>query len=348
MGYHHFTILFVIIFAVLFLKIQMVVTGQEKRTETYMQAEQSFYTAADMAGEALCRYGTSGIITDKDAAYNNFLYYMYATLGIMDQPAAREEFLRYIPMFAVLDEEGYYIRFTDEYEKADGFCYTTGNWTECMPYCYSDDDFIYWFTLDDTVYLYDKTGVLEDSGRLYHVTLDELLTSSRFDTLRNLRPESFLFDEQLFLKVKQTAIVTSVQDAMRYYVNHHNSVVGKYGITFEFALPVMDNSVWSRSIEHPGVLIMIQGYPLDAANEIYYSCYTFVGAQLYKRIPYFLTEKDWYVLYHRSDCSLLNTADETVIWYPYYSVEECVKKGAYACEQCIPDGMHPPDTVYCQ
>lgn len=346
MSYHHFTILFVIIFAVFFLKMQVVVSKYEQSVENYAKMERSFYAAADVAGEALCQFGTSGIIMDKRAAYDSFLASLYASLDIMDKPAQREELAKYIPMFAVLDVEGFYIFFEDEYEKADGFHSITRNWTERMPYSYCDEDFAYNFSLDGMVTIYDKQGLIDGTIRLYQSTQKELREDCAYETLRALRPNSFLFDAASFKKVKQTAVITSVQNAMRYYINNYNRIADAYEITYEFSLPVIDNSVWFRSIEHPGVFIMIQGYPLDISKNLVFNQYAFVGAQIYKKEPYYLTEQGWHLTYHREGCEQLSRAGEEVFRYPYDSVEDCVKKGAYACKICVPDEIHPPESLY--
>ena len=147
MDYHHFTILFVIIFSTFVLRTSVVVSRYEQTADNYTAVQRSFYAAADEAGDAFCRYGEAGIVTDKSAAYESFLYSMYASLGIMDNPIKREEFLNCIPMFAVLENDGFSINFEDEYKGEDGYHYTTRNWTERMPYSYADEDFIYCFAL---------------------------------------------------------------------------------------------------------------------------------------------------------------------------------------------------------
>jgi len=346
MNYHHFTILFVIIFSVFALRTAVVVSRYEQTADNYTEVQRSFYAAADEAGEALCRYSGSGIITDKSAAYENFLYSMYASLGIMDNPAKREEFLKYIPMFAVLADDGFYIYFEDEYEGEDGFHYATRNWTESMPYSYADEDFVYRFTLDGDVALYDKNGLVNGTVRVFQTSFQELAGDPQFSTLRALRPDSFLLDEEKYNIVKQTAVIENVTKAMRYYINRHNRIAKDYGISYDFALPVIDNATWTRSIEHPGVLIMIQGYPVNATQGIFYNQYAFVGAQIYKQEPYYLTDWGWHPTYHRKGCEKLKFADEEVFLHPYFEVEECARLGAYACRECIPNGMYPPETIY--
>ena len=346
MDYHHFTILFVVVFLAFSLRATVVVARYEQTADNYTQTERSFYAAADAAGEALCQYGGSGVISDKGAAYEAFIDSMYASLGIMDDPAKREEFLNYIPMFAVLEEDGFYIYFTDEYEKSDGYHYVTKNWSECVPYCYSDNDFVYRFTLSGMVTIFDRNGLIDGTKRLYQATQDELLNDAQYNKLRLLRPNSFLLDEEDFTTIKQTAVITSIQDAMRYYINNHNRVANEYGIAYDFALPIIDNSTWARSIEHPGVLVMIQGYPINATQRIFYNQYAFVGAQIYKQEPYYVTEWGWHPTYHRAGCRALDFAEEEVFLNPYAEVEDCVKKGAFACEECIPDGIYAPETIY--
>lgn len=346
MRYHHFTILFVIVFAVFSLRMSLAVSGYEKTADSYAGIERSFYAAADAAGEALCRYGGSDIITDKGAAYDTFLQSMYASLGILDNPAKREEFLNYIPMFGVLTNEGFYVYMEDEYEKTDGYHYTTRNWSECVPYSYSDEDFVYRFHLDGTVTMLDKNGLIGGSVRLYRASQQELTEDTRYATLKAQRPDSFLFDKEAFENIKQTAVTKNVTDAMRYFVNNHNRIAKSRGIAYDFAIPVVDNATWGRSVEQPGVLVMVQGYPLDVTGELYFNRYAFVGAQLYKQEPYYLTEWGWHPTYHRRHCEKLRYADDEVFLHPFYSVEACVKKGAYACKECIPDGVLPPENIY--
>ena len=346
MRYHHFTILFVIIFAVFSLRMSMSVSGYEKAADSYAKIERSFYAAADAAGEALCRYGISEIITDRGAAYDAFFNSMYASLGIMDNPAKKEEFLNYIPLFAVIENEGFYVYLEDEYMQPDGYLYGTENWSECMPYSHSDEDFVYRFTLDGDITMLDRNGLIDGTVRLYSTTQEELLEDPLYITLKTLRPNSFLFDAEKFLLVKQTAVTKTITDAMRYFVNSHNRVAQQRGIRYDFAVPVIDNATWNRSIEQPGVLVMIQGYPLDATAGIFFNRYAFVGSQLYKQEPYYITPWGWHPTYHRRSCEKLLYAEEDVHTHPYYSVEECVEKGAYACEECIPDGVCPPKTIY--
>lgn len=346
MHYHHYTIMFVIIFMVFAMRMQVVVLRYEQTADNYTQIERSFFAAADMAGEVLCRYGASGIITDKSAALESFLSSMYTSLGILDNPAERERFLNYIPMFAALANDGFYIYFEDEYEKEDGYHYVTRNWSECMPYSYSDKDFVYRFTLDGLVTIFDKNGIIDGTVRLYQATQEELTGEPEYAMLRSLRPNSFLFEPVSFNKVKLTAVITKIQDAMRYHVNNHNRIAKEIGIAYDFALPVIDNSIWARSIEHPGVLVMIQGYPVDAAGGMYYNQYAFVGAQIYKSEPYYITPWGWHPTYHRRSCDTLDCAGSSILLHPFYSVEECVKQGAYACEKCVPGGALPPNIIY--
>lgn len=321
-------------------------SGYEKAADAYALIERSFYAAADAAGEALCRYGGSEIITDKAVAYDTFVQSMYAALGILDSPAKREEFLSYIPLFGVLTNEGFYVYMEDEYVRADGYRYMTKNWSECMPYSFYDEDFVYRFALDGTVTILDRNGLIDGTVRLYKANQFELANDSLYITLRSLRPDSFLFDAEKYLLVKQTAVTETVTDAIRYFVNNHNRIAKAKGITYDFAIPVIDNAAWSRGIEQPGVLVMIQGYPVDVAGQLFFNCYAFVGSQLYKQEPYYLTAWGWHPTYHRRNCEKLSYADEEVFLHPFYSIEECVEQGAYACEECIPDGVYPPETIY--
>ena len=346
MNYHHFTILFVIMLVAFGFGAQVRVSGYRAAADNYDKVERAFHEASDHAGEALCGYGASAIITNRQAAYDVFMDSMCASLGILDDPSAREELKNYVPMFAVLEDEGFSIYFEDEYKRPDGYNYGTRTWTDYMPYAYADEDFVYRFTLSGYVTIWDEKGLINGTARIYNASPEELQEDELYEKLRKIRPGSFLFTKDKFCLVKQTAVIESVTEQMRYYVNAHNQKARAYGIGYDFAMPVIDNSAWERSIEHPGVLVMIQGYPIDVAGQIVYNQYAFVGAQLYKKEPYYLTKRNWHPTYHRRHCSMLALEGEEVLLKPVYSVEECVKRGAYACTECIPDGVYPPERIY--
>ena len=347
MNYHHFTILFVIILVAFGLGAQISVSGYRAAADNYDKVERAFHEAVDKAGEALCRYGHGVVTTDKESAHRAFFDSLSASLGILDNPEAREELKNYIPMFAVLEEEGFSIYFEDEYMKPDGYTYGTRTWTDSMPYSHSDTDFVYRFTLSGEVTIWDRNGLINGTPRMYNATFNELKEDALYAKLRRVRPDSFLFHREKFGIVKQTAVIESVTEQMRYYVNAHNEKAREVGIAYNFALPIFDNSLRSRSIDHPGVLVMIQGYPVDVAKHVVYNQYAFVGAQIYRQEPYYLSnEWGWHPVYHRRGCDVLSLVGEETFLDPIYSVEECVKRGAYACTECIPDGVYPPETIY--
>jgi hypothetical protein len=129
---------------------------------------------------------------------------------------------------------------------------------------------------------------------------------------------------------------------MNEYCNQYNTIAKQYGITYHFGMPIIDNSEWSRSIDNPSIIVLFQGYPFGNGADNTYNRFAITGARINKKNRYYLEQKDWYYLYHKEDCIKLKGEGLFLLSEPYYSIQECVKKGAYACPVCNPAGVKAP------
>lgn len=346
MKLYHFAILFLLIAFTLFVTADIKANQLSVISEDIEKLDEAFQKATDDGVKDLVEVsGMDHLIINKEKSVNDFLTSMYAALGITDNRDKQELLKRYIPVIGVTCEDGYYMYYTDEYVGSDGYYTITKRWSEKQPYYYEDEDFIYRFNLNDMVTLYDKHGLLDSTKQQLIFTLNykELSSSSVYEEFRQKRPDSFLLNDETFYLVRREHIVHVLEQSLEYAINNHNSIAKQMGISYIFTMPVIDESEWVRSIDDPCLMVLFQGYPIR--DQIHtYNRMVIAGAKVSKKDVYYLEQKDWYFLYHKSDCSEINSSGLVYLDEPHDTVLECVEKGAFACKLCLEGkGVFPPN-----
>jgi len=286
-------------------------------------------------------------VVDKDKAANNFFSSMYASLGILSDPVAQEKFRAYVPVIAVTEEDGYYLMYNEEYVGTDGYTYISIRWTEKLPYSYEDDFFIYRFTMDTDMVLYDKNHLLNAGSKIraFKVSASDIRTGDDYAALRvKLKSKNFLLNEENFNLVRRQAIINCMEKDLPWYISKHNKIAEHYGITYQFALPVADTSEWNKTIVGPGIIVIFQGMPLTEGYSKVYNRMNFAGSNVTKDMVYYIEQKKWYNIYHKAGCPKLE-GNPNVLDEPRYSVEEAASIGAYACSICDPAGIFAPGNM---
>ncbi len=320
-----------------------VMTDNKNDMDFYMN--QAMDTAIDALLQVDATTGTE--IMDKEKAADSFFSSMYSSLGILSDPVAQQKFRAYVPVIAVTTEDGYYLMYNDEFVGTDGYSYLSTRWTEKMPYSYEDNDFIYRFTMDTDMILYDKNNILDATGlvKMFDVNAVDIRTLGEYASLRSkISSDSFLLDDEDFSLVRQQAIISHMEEDLSWYISRHNDIAEHFGITYQFTLPVADTSEWAKTIEGPGIIVIFQGMPLIEDASRIYNRMAFSGSGVRKDIVYYVEQHEWYYLYHMAGCPLLE-GNMNVREEHYYTVEECSRLGAFGCEICDPVGVHAPDYV---
>lgn len=323
------------------------------KTNNYLAAakekeniNQSFTQAVNNATKNLVEVdGVDNLTVNRKRAVNDFFMSLYANLDITNNPDKQDLIKRYVPVIAVTYEDGYYLYYSDEYKRSDNYTYISKRWSEKIPYYYEDEDFIYGFTLTDQLTIYDKNGLLDITGeqKVFTLNYHELSTADDYSYFRSQRPESFLLNDESYYLIRKGCITNNIEKSMTYYCNKHNQIAQQFGITYNFAMPVIDNSEWSRSIDNPSIIVVFQGYPYGNEVGDTYNRFAIAGAQINKNKVYYLEQKDWYYIYHRADCTKLKRDGIIFTDEPYYTIYDVVKKGAYACKLCKPEDIHAPN-----
>lgn len=346
MKLYHFGILFVVIAIALFTISDIKTSNYVAASENREKIDKNFSKAIGNAADNLVQVdGIDSLKINKDRAVRRFFQSLYASMNVLDDKDMQKKLQNYVPVIAETCEDGYYIYYSDEYKKSNGYTYVGKRWSEKMPFYYEDDDFVYSFTLSDQLTIYDKNGLLDPSKEQTVFTLDyhELADSDEYAHFRAKRPDSFLLNDDRFYLVRKKCIIDCLEKSMSYYCNQHNNIAKQYGITYKFAMPVTNASQWSRSIDNTSFIVLFQGYPLKNGLDTTYNRFVIAGSEIKKDIVYYLEQKDWYYLYHKAGCPELKKDGIVMLDTPYYLVYDCVKQGAYACPYCCPAGLHAPD-----
>lgn len=327
----HFSILFVILLAVIFLSKQTKIEELNNSTNQKNNLDTALENAVDAGTMYLLK--EDGRTLDKEKAEEQYFYTLAACLGILDQPTQMELLKLYTPVLCVTTEKGFYLSYNDEYER-DGGMAISKRWSERIPYSYEDETFIYNFTMGDQITIYDKNQILPGGKRVYEMDYHEFQTEAAYENFRYYHPNSIVLNDEQFLLTKRQAIIQKIEEFLAIYTNRNNYIAEHFGITYTFALPVIDDSEILRSIEDISLIVIFQGVPYSNGRDIYNS-FAVAGAELQEKETFYVMPKDWYFVYHRVTCPQYTVGEEIGVCH---GAEECAVAGAYACEICCPEG----------
>lgn len=348
MKLYHFVMLYIIVGVVLIISLDIKAKEYTLIVQDRERIDRAFDVAVDDAANSLIQADSSrGLILNKEDAKEQFYNSLYSSLGYMVAKDKQYEIQGYVPVILITSDDGYYINYSDKYTGPDGFTYYSKRWSEKFPYYYEDENFVYGFTLGDTLTMYDKNNIIDVTGakKVHYMNYHELQTSDTYSNFRLKCSNHFALNDETYLLVRKQAIIKNLEESMAYYITYHNNIAQYYGISYQFLIPVIDNSEMARSIDNPSIVVIFQGYPYGNGLELY-NRVTISGAKLSKNKVYYLEQKSWYYLYHLEDCNELKKANIVVdLTNPYYDEKDCIKKGAYACESCIIGGATVPDYI---
>lgn len=233
---------------------------------------------------------------DKELALNIFLRTMYINMDIEDDPIAQSVLQWYIPAIVVMDYDGYYIYTMGEYKDGAGTTIQKPMWTTKKPYSYSDrnGNSIH-FTLDQVVEAFDS-----NSGKWLQGRQEEIKNSTTIPLLQ---------DNQLFEQVRRTAIVNTIQDDLSVYIQLHNDIATRNGISYLFTLPTISQEEWNNTVNDIGMMAFVQGIPV---GDQFYNNYALGGGRLVKvpDIHAGIEPRTGIKYYYRGSCTFPIQSDE--------------------------------------
>ncbi len=342
----HLSILFVIIMIIVIISSDITSNNLKAMAKAKSRMDFNINQAIDNGALQLIQYESSGEeVVNKEKAVESFLSSLYASLGILSNPFAREQLLAYVPVIIVTADDGYYIMYQDMYKGSDGSSYVTKRWTEKIPYVYEDESFIYRLTITNDLVIYDKHNLIDRTGedKLYKANIISIKTNSIYKKISKLAGSDclLLLDEKDFIEARQQAIISQIENDLSWYVSRHNDIAKRFAIEYAFGLPVINASDWQKALEGTGIMVFFQGLPLIEGSRRVYNRFAYSGGGIRKKSAYYIEQRGWYYVYHKETCTELEE-NSYIRDEQYGSVEDCAKLGAYACEICCPAGVHEP------
>ncbi len=312
----------IIIFVIITIPFNLMDGYKAQRMQVAMEKSIAMNKILDRAVEDGTRQlvpvkaGMSGTI-DYEKAVETFFETLFISQGITEDALAQEEMKNYIPAILVIDRDGYYVWGHHDYLDGDGYHYLDAGFSEKRRYGYTEGRYLYEFSLDEQVVVYDLTTHAVSEG--YRADLSAAL------------PDSILSDEERFGRLRRHSIMRTLTQALEYNVNNHNRYAKAAGVTYRFYLPETDESVFANSIEDVGMVVLFQGMPLGFGDATY-NRFAFGGAGLVKSgLLYTETAANGLVYYHRETCTDLHFKSTA-----FPSPRECAMAGAFPCDRCRP------------
>ncbi|PKM95299.1 MAG: hypothetical protein CVU84_06365 [Firmicutes bacterium HGW-Firmicutes-1] len=312
-------IVFVIITLPFGLMLQIHARNMEQIVNKKVEMNHVLDTAVEDGVTLLVGAGDGKKISlNKDRCLESFYNTLYVNFGIVGDEYAKEKIKGYIPVIVIIDYDGFNTLASETFLGKDGLTRIKPVWQPKKAFSYTRDNFVYGFTIEDYVTVYNT-----DTG---------LFMEGKQKDLKGQIADSLLQDETLFDEVRRRTIVETLQKEIGYYINRHNEVAKQYGISYQFSLPVIEDEDWYRTLDDIGMLAFFQGMPMGFEAE-YYNNYAFGGAQVIKGDSYYIQADPGSTInyYHREECKLL-----TIKNLRFNSPRGCALEGAFPCDECKP------------
>ncbi|ANX01231.1 hypothetical protein CSTERLE_06440 [Thermoclostridium stercorarium subsp. leptospartum DSM 9219] len=276
-------------------------------------------TAVEDASNAMIVRGMDNkIFISREKAVEAFFTTLYVNFGIMHDEMAKDVLKAYIPVIVLIDYDGYWVYSAESYKNINGEIIQEMVWKPKKPYFHEKKGFVYLFTLDDYVKVFDTINKVFYEGRR-----EELTSALPFDTL--------ICDFDLFEEVRKRTIAESIKKDVNIAINKHNKYAKTYGIAYHFSPPSISDGNWQRNIEDIGILAFFQGIPVGIRGERFNS-YALGAARIIRKNYYFIQQDiNGIYYYHRENCPII-TEKDTI----YDNRRECALLGAFPCHICNP------------
>ncbi|MCX7772808.1 MAG: hypothetical protein N2376_06825 [Clostridia bacterium] len=275
-------------------------------------------TAVEDGSSTLVEYGSSkNVVINKERAVKAFLTSLYINFGVSADPIGQKMLQGYLPCIIVIDYDGYYVLSNEAYRNASGQTETKLVWSTKRPFVYNSPNYSFSFTLDEQVTVY---------------TLSNGFISGTRDQLAGKIVSNVISDEALFEQIRRRTIVEALKKDINYAINKHNDIARRFGISYYFTLPTIENEDWYKTIDDVGLLVFFQGMPIGITNERINN-FSLGGARVVKLSKYFGQEDPLTHIkyYHKQGCPQLLSQDTA-----FDSRANSAKNGYFPCRICNP------------
>ena len=145
------------------------------------------------------------------------------------------------------------------------------------------------------------------------------------------------------------AIIGSIQDTLNKYINEYNRSYVIDSESYHLEMPQVSGEMWHRLLENPTFIAFMQGRNAVTGENVV-NTYAYAGGEYIKSEKYFVTSDGYYhefnkeyengeIYFDDSEGTYIfighnGSLNETIAGF-YSSMEDCAKKGASPCPDCI-------------
>lgn len=325
----------IVIFSIfLFLMLLNIMTNQsfyDVATEQKRFIDDALLFSADAAAEQVALdYGNENTYDYLVSAEDAFFRALKTSLGTKIEYDDDDILNIYVPLLVLVDTDGFYLNYLME-GTVDGAKSLERGWTECQPYVYSDEHYVYRFFLNDDIYIMRKS----DPADVIKTTYTEAINNPSLMT--QLSGSVVFASADNFQAVKRATIAECIERGASRVINEHNFIASQYGVNVYYSVPSFFES-YTPALEYPSFLAVFQGYPLSERAGLYYNNCTSSAAYITKAVTYTLELSNSitqpFTLFHKTGCSYIGASG--MVQDIKVSEEVAVKQyGAYACPHCF-------------
>lgn len=306
-----------IVFFPIVLKMELDTITQSHANEYREVYNYVIEAAAEDATRSLINRNNSSFEDLLNSALNRYYETIYTNFNIENDPVGQEAVKMYFPYQMVIGEDGYYVHvYHESMDTGDVGPHMVNAWMPKVPYSFFDTsaNLIINFTLSSYCYVFDA-----DTAQWYEGPRSDMST---------LFPASVVFSIANFENVRLKTIVDQVRSALEYYSYMHNQVALKYGYTYQYNIPYIDDDALLNTIKSVSFIGFAQGMPVGTE---YYSTYGFGGARISINKKYYGNIINLVSYYHEEGCPLLSSSRKVFV-----SKKDAASNGYYPCQECRP------------
>lgn len=324
----HFLIIATVVFICFFMPFCYYSEQLSKTNNENITAENNTLSSTSTALNTAISGITAGdLIFDTSASRERAIqafYDVYDSSFNYNSEASKETAKYHIPAIFMVDWDGYYIAYMQEYKSA-GQTYYTQQITEKNTWTEVYGGYVVNYRLDNQVTVYYGGNMYSGSyNEVYKKLGRPNASSSESSSYKNGRPVNmkFMSDSAKFMQEKTTVITELLNEQVTYYVNTKNVFFNTYDANYVITLPTSENTENASTLDMPSLIAFSQGSETLTLTG-YTSIYTYTASDLLSAEKYYIqTGAGGVKYYHEKGCSELTNPCSSG------TMEECAKEGA--------------------
>ena len=197
----------------------------------------------------------------------------------------------YVPVIAMIDTNGYYICYNENYKESTGVTMrsvitTINTWTKTVQDGSVTYLIRYYLGHNVDVTVIPASGEQKTYSGSYGEVYQKLgspsvLKDLGFDSTEAANRGTADTDAK-FEKYQRAVIIPDIQQKIEYYINNHNKVATSYATNYTFEMPQTSNDDWVRLIQNPTVIAFLQGVRVSNTQD-YLNIYSLGGGEVKKQ-----------------------------------------------------------------